>query len=255
MEWEYGLIGSLLGLSVGSFLNVVIYRLPRQLLQPGLALSFFYPPSHCPNCATPLRWRDNIPLLSWLLLRGKCRYCRGEISGRYPQVELLTALLTLLFIWLLPFTLHLMAALLLLWALIVLALIDLEHLLLPDVITLPLLWAGLLFKTLGWLPGSLHEAVLGAIAGYAVLWLLAAVYQQIRGIDALGMGDAKLLAAMGAWLGWPLLPSVLLFASAGAILCVLIARMASRRELNHAIAFGPWIALAAISHFIHSIIF
>ncbi|WP_371419610.1 A24 family peptidase [Pantoea sp. SO10] len=141
------------------------------------------------------------------------------------------------------------------WALTVLAFIDLEHLLLPDVITLPLLWIALLFKAMGWLPGSLQEAVWGSIAGYCLLWALSILYQWIRGIEGLGMGDAKLLAAIGAWLGWSLLPWVLLLASGGAILCVLISRVSGQRELNHVIAFGPWIALAAISLFIHSIIF
>jgi len=255
MEYVCGLIGGLVGLAVGSFLNVVISRLPQQILHPGTALNLCYPPSYCPQCSTPLRWRDNVPVFSWLLLGGKCRYCRGKISVRYPQVEIITALLTLLLLWLMPVNMHLLSALLMFWALTALAFIDFNHLLLPDVITLPLLWAGLLFKTLGWLPGSLHESVLGAIAGYSLLWALAVLYQWIRGINALGMGDAKLLAAIGAWLGWPLLPWVLLLASGGAILGVLIARIGWQRDVNHTIAFGPWIALAAISLFIHSIIF
>jgi general secretion pathway protein O/leader peptidase (prepilin peptidase)/N-methyltransferase len=255
MELAYGLIGGLLGLAIGSFLNVVIYRLPLQLLHPETALSVLHPSSHCPQCKTALRWRDNIPVISWLLLRGKCRYCRCGISWRYPQVEIITAVFALLLMWRMPLNMHLLAALILFWSLLVLALIDLEHFLLPDVVTLPLLWIGLLFKTLGWLPGSLSDSILGAVAGYVSLWILATLYQQVRGKAALGMGDAKLLAAMGAWLGWPQLPNVLLLASGGAILCILISRIGWQREINNAIAFGPWIALAAISLFIHSIIF
>ncbi|MBD9644488.1 MULTISPECIES: prepilin peptidase [unclassified Pantoea] len=255
MEYVYGLISGLLGLAVGSFLNVVISRLPLQIVHPNTPLNVCCPPSHCHQCTTALRWRDNIPLISWLLLRGKCRYCHCKISGRYPQVEIITALLTLLLIWLMPVNMQLLGALILFWALTVLAFIDLEHLLLPDVITLPLLWIALLFKAMGWLPGSLQEAVWGSIAGYCLLWALSILYQWIRGIEGLGMGDAKLLAAIGAWLGWSLLPWVLLLASGGAILCVLISRVSGQRELNYVIAFGPWIALAAISLFIHSIIF
>lgn len=255
MACVYWLISGLFGLMMGSFINVVIYRVPLQLMHPELTLNLFYPPSHCPRCKKGVRWRDNIPVLSWLLLRGKCRYCQCAISGRYPQVEIITGLITVLLIWLMPMNMHLLGALILFWALTALAFIDLEHMLLPDAITLPLLWIGLLFNAMAWLPGSLHEAVFGAIAGYSLLWALSFLYQWIKGIEALGMGDAKLLAAMGAWLGWPFIPSVLLLASGGAILCVLISRIGWQRKLNHAIAFGPWIALAAISLFIHSIIF
>ncbi|HBZ15531.1 MAG TPA: prepilin peptidase [Pantoea sp.] len=255
MEVAYWLIGGLMALAIGSCLNVVISRLPLQLQQDEVAATLFYPASHCPQCKTPLRWRDNIPVLSWLWLRGQCRYCGCVVSMRYPLVEILTSLSALSLTCYLPFDKHLVPALLFIWSLLVLAWIDIEHFLLPDVITLPLLWAGLLFKTMGWLAGPLNEAVIGAVAGYLSLWLLAKIHQRLRGFEALGMGDAKLLAAMGAWLGWPLLPSVLLFASSGAILCVLISRMAWQREVNHVIAFGPWIALSAISLFIHSIIF
>lgn len=255
MACLYWLSGGLFGLMMGSFINVVIYRLPIQLLHPQSSLNLFSPSSHCPRCKERVLWRDNIPVLSWLLLRGKCRYCQCAISVRYPQVEIISALFTLLLMWLIPVNLHLLGALILFWALTALTFIDLDHFLLPDAITLPLLWTGLFFKAMEWLPGSLHEAVFGAIAGYSLLWSLSFLYQWIKGIEALGMGDAKLLAAMGAWLGWPLIPSVLLLASGGAILCVLISKIGWQRDINQAIAFGPWIALAAISLFIHSIIF
>ncbi|MEB5836741.1 prepilin peptidase [Pantoea dispersa] len=254
MEIAYWLIGTLLALCVGSFLNVVIYRLPQQVMNPQPGIPLLLPRSHCPHCQTTLRASDMLPLLSWLLLRGRCRYCHHPVSLRYPLTELLTAAISLALAWLLPPDSRLPAALLLAWILLALTLIDIEHLLMPDALTLSLLWLGLLFKALYWLPGTLNDAVFGAIAGYSTLWLMGELYQLINKRPGLGGGDAKLLAALGAWLGWALLPFVLLLACTGAILFVLLARLGWQRELYHVLPFGPWLALAGISLFIHTII-
>lgn len=254
MEIAYWLIGTLLALCVGSFLNVVTYRLPQQVLNPQSGITLLLPRSHCPHCQTTLRAVDMLPLLSWLLLRGRCRYCHHPVSARYPLTELLTALLSLALAWLLPADSRLPAALLLAWILLALTIMDIEHLLLPDALTLSLLWLGLLLKALHWLPGTLNDAVFGAIAGYSALWLMGELYQRIKKRPGLGGGDAKLLAALGAWLGWALLPFVLLLACAGAILFVLLARFGWQRELYQVLPFGPWLALAGISLFIHTII-
>lgn len=254
MEWAYWLIGGFLALAFGSFLNVAIYRLPLRVLYPDQDLNLLYPPSHCPKCKIALNWRDNIPVISWLLLQGKCRHCQCVIPLRYFYVEIFTAFGTLLLVWLFPVSMRLIAVLILFWALLTLSIIDVDHFLLPDAITLPLLWLGLLCKAVEWIPGLLSEAVLGAIAGYLLLLVLSEIYQWVKGIPALGMGDMKLMAAMGSWLGLPLLPYVLLAASAGGILFVLISRIGWQRELYQPFAFGPFISLAAISLFIHSII-
>ncbi|WP_313377694.1 A24 family peptidase, partial [Pantoea sp. CTOTU50773] len=138
--------------------------------------------------------------------------------------------------------------------LLTLSLIDIDHYLLPDVITLPLLWFGLLLKAVGWLPGSLNDAVFGVVSGYSALWLISHLYQSVSGKLALGMGDAKLVAALGAWLGWALLPYVLLLACSGAICALFFASIGWQRDLSQPLAFGPWIALAGISLFINTII-
>lgn len=254
MTWLHWLAAGCVALSAGSFINVVVYRLPLQLSQDDSAPTLWQPNSHCPGCQTPLRWRDNIPLISWFMSDGRCRTCLIRISWRYPLVEAVTFVLSLLLVWCLPFDTRLIAALLLLWVLLALIFIDFEHFLLPDALTLPLLWIGLLLKSAVWIPGSLNEAVTGAAAGYLFLWLLGGIYHRMRGITALGMGDAKLVAAMGAWLGYPLLPWVLLIASSGAILYVVIAKILWQRSCHLPLAFGPWIAVAGISLFINTII-
>lgn len=244
---------SLIALAVGSFINVVVCRLPQQLADPHNNVTLWRPGSRCPHCFSALRASDLIPLLSWLRLRGRCRACRHRISVRYPLTELATLLITLALTWLLPAE-RLAAALLLSWALLALSLIDIEHLLLPDAITLPLLWLGLLINVLHGLPVTLDEAVLGAAAGYGTLRLLATVYAFLRGYPGLGGGDAKLLAALGAWLGASALPAVLFLACSAALLAVFIARLRWSRAQNQPLAFGPWLSLAGISVFIHSII-
>nr|WP_244563381.1 A24 family peptidase [Pantoea rodasii] len=207
-----------------------------------------------PHLQKNLRWPDLLPVIGWLLLQGKCRYCQAAISARYPLVEFFSAFVALTLLFRQPVDGIFAASLLLFWMLLALSLIDIDHFLLPDVITLPLLWLGLVLKAGEGIPGSLHDAIFGAVIGYSALWLISHIYQSITGINGLGMGDAKLLAALGAWLGWPLLPYVLLIACGGAILALFIGKIAWQRDLDHPLAFGPWMALAGISLFINTII-
>lgn len=239
----YWLLLSLLALCIGSLINVVTHRLPRMLLQPTEGYSLWLPRSHCPRCATPIAWRDNIPLLGWLLQRGGCRHCRQPISRRYPLTELAALLLALVAALLIPPGLTLLAALLLGWFLLALALIDAEHMLLPDSLTLPLLWLGLAFQlTGGTVP--LADAVIGCMAGYLSLWGVYWGFRLLTGREALGYGDFKLLAALGAWLGWMVLPQLLLAAALAGIAITLLTRLTHRRPLNRPLPFGPMLALA-----------
>lgn len=242
--WPYWFLLTLLALCVGSLLNVVVYRLPRILQQEKSdTYSLWLPRSHCPHCRTPIGWRDNIPLLSWLLLRGRCRHCRTPISRRYPLTELGALLLALIAALCIPPGLALAAALALGWMLLALALIDYDHQLLPDGLTLPLLWLGLLFQLVGGTV-TLTDAVIGATTGYLCLWLLYWAFRLVTGREALGYGDFKLLAALGAWLGWTALPSLLLAAALAGIVITLAARLAQRRPLDAPLPFGPLLALA-----------
>jgi len=242
----YWLLLAALGLTVGSLLNVVCWRLPLMITaQAPAGFNLWLPASHCPQCQTPLKWRDNIPLISWLRLQGRCRHCRQRIAVRYPLMEGVTLLLTLAVSAIFPCGPLLLAALLLSWLLLPLMVIDAEHQLLPDLLTLGLLWLGLLANLLAWLPAvTLHASVAGAITGYGVLALLAHGWYWLRGKEALGLGDAKLLAALGAWLGWQRLPELLLLASIGGIGWALMARLLWRRPLSAALPFGPFLAVA-----------
>ncbi|WP_116475125.1 prepilin peptidase [Zobellella maritima] len=252
----YSLV-SLLGLLVGSFLNVVIHRLPLMLErqwrrecaelggetpQDEPALNLCRPRSRCPHCRHQLGALDNIPLLSWLWLQGRCRYCREPISRRYPLVELASAGLAALALWRFGVSPALAGALVLGWTLLCLTLIDLDHLLLPDHLTLPLLWLGLLVNLNG-LFVPLDDAVLGAVFGYGVLWSLYWLFLLATGKEGMGYGDFKLLAALGAWFGWQSLLPILLLASFTGALAGL-ALMASRKlGQDRVLPFGPALAL------------
>lgn len=244
VEGMIWLTGSVIALSVGSFITVIAYRLPQRILDPNSTLSLSWPRSHCPGCKTPLRLRDNIPLLSWLWLRGKCHACQRPIGWRYPAIEASTAVISLLLTALLPHNVMLLFSLLLIWSLLALSLTDVEFQLLPDALTLPLLWLGLLLHAFDLLAGSLADAVFGAALGYALLWIFANGYRCLRGTDALGMGDAKLLAALGAWLGWQMLPLVLLISTTSGLCYALTAKLIFKRSLGRAIPLGPWLSLA-----------
>lgn len=241
----------LLGICFGSLLNVVIYRLPHMIKRQEDGYNLWLPRSHCPQCTHPLVCFDTIPLFSWLILRGRCRYCSHAISCRYPLVELSCMLLWVMMATLLPPGGTLIASWILIWLLLALALIDIEHQLLPDLLTLSLLWLGMLFQIIHWLPQiSLQQSVIGALAGYLVLWLLAYGYRLLRGKEALGLGDAKLLAALGAWLGWQTLPLLLLLASLSSLIWLCTSRLLTRRSLSAPFPFGPGLAAAGLILFI-----
>lgn len=238
---------SVLGAILGSFLGVVVERLPGWMREEAGAGNLLYPPSHCPACQHRLRWWENIPLVSWLMLGGRCRCCRVRIPLRVLMAELLSGLFFALSAWLIP-GLPVLLALWLLWCgLLPLAMIDLRERLLPDCLTQPLLWAGLLLNLhVHLLP--LSDALYGAVAGYLALWLVYQGHRLITGREGLGYGDFKLLAALGAWCGWQALPSILLLAALGGILgWVLCFR---HQEDDTLIPFGPFLALAGLTIFI-----
>ncbi|CAB5683922.1 prepilin peptidase [Aeromonas dhakensis] len=260
LPWLYFSLVFLFSLMIGSFLNVVIHRLPIMLEREWQAeyLSYFNPEtqlqqeerynlmvprSACPHCGHAITAMENIPLLSWLWLKGRCRECQAPISARYPLVELLTALLSLVVAATFPPGWGLLAALLLTWVLVALTFIDLDKMLLPDQLTLPLLWGGLLFNLAGgFVP--LADAVIGAMAGYLVLWSLYWAFKLLTGKEGMGYGDFKLLAALGAWLGWQALPIVLLLSSlVGAIIGISLILLRNHHQ-NKPIPFGPYLAIA-----------
>jgi len=253
-------IAGLLGLCVGSFLNVVIHRLPRMMEREWQAqcaelrgapppdeeaLSLSRPRSRCPHCGHRITALENIPLFSYLLLRGKCAGCGQRISPRYPLVELLTGLFSAYAAWHFGPTLQLAGALLLIWALVALAAIDLDTQLLPDSITLPLLWLGLAFNLRATF-AELPAAVIGAMAGYLALWSVFWLFKLATGKEGMGYGDFKLLAALGAWLGWTMLPAIVLLSSVVGALVGITLIVAARHGRNVPIPFGPYLAAAGI---------
>ena len=227
-----------LGLCVGSFLNVVIYRLPlgQSLVSPG---------SRCTKCGYHLRWYDNVPVLSWALLGGRCRQCRTAISIQYPVVEIVTGLLFVLVAWLTPVGPLLVSRLILVAILVALFGIDLEHQILPNVITLPGIVIGLMFSAIA--PPGWQDALLGALLGGGVLYGIAAAYYAVRREEGLGMGDVKMLAMIGAFLGWQavLVTLVLSSFSGAAIGMALIA--AQRGGMKRALPFGTFLAVGALA--------
>lgn len=248
-----------LGLMVGSFLNVVIYRLPLmmesrwrqdccELLEvqqesKDETLNLATPNSHCPHCKAPIKPWQNIPVLSYLMLGGKCGNCEAPISPRYPIMELVTGLMTMSLFWFFPPTLVLLGAMLFTWILITLTMIDFDTQLLPDDLTLPLLWLGLLFNLQGGFV-SLTDAVLGAMAGYLILWSIYWLFKLLTGKEGMGYGDFKLLAALGAWLGWQALPMIILLSSLVGALCGVALMVIKRRGKDIPIPFGPYLAAA-----------
>ena len=248
----------IIGLMVGSFLNVVIHRLPRMMERAWRSqcaeldsashtphaeapYNLVAPRSACPHCGHAIGATENIPVLSYLLLRGKCKACAAPISVRYPLVEMSSGLLSAYAAWHFGFGTAALAALLFIWALLALTCIDFDTQLLPDDITLPLLWAGLIFNLDGTYT-SLHSAVIGALAGYLVLWCVYWLFKLSTGKEGMGYGDFKLLAAIGAWLGWQMLPLVILLSSVvGAVIGITLLVVA-RHGRNVPIPFGPYLA-------------
>jgi leader peptidase (prepilin peptidase)/N-methyltransferase len=251
---------SVIGLMIGSFLNVAIYRIPIMMQRESenyLALENDQPPTHterynlitprsaCTSCAHKLSLADNIPLLSFALLKARCRYCKARVSWRYPTVELLTAALSALVIWQLGSAIAGLSALIFLWLLIVMSFIDLDTQLLPDELTLPLMWLGLLINLDGtFVP--LRDAVIGAAAGYVFLWSVYWMFFAVTGKEGIGYGDFKLLAALGAWMGWMMLPLIVLFSSVvgGTVGLLMIAL--KRHHRDSPIPFGPFLATAGL---------
>jgi leader peptidase (prepilin peptidase)/N-methyltransferase len=236
MDLSQPILIALLGLSVGSFLNVCIYRLPR-------GESLVSPPSRCPACGRRLRWFDNVPVVSWIWLRGRCGRCRAPISVRYPIVEIVTALVWLLIAWLTPPGWLLASRLMLGTSLIALFVIDLEHQLLPNAITLPGIAAGLALSVVT--PVGPLASLIGIVAGGGVLYAIAAGYYLVRHEEGMGMGDVKMLAMVGAFLGWKgVLLTLVLSSLSGAVLGLLIIAW-KRGDMRYALPFGTFLALAA----------
>jgi leader peptidase (prepilin peptidase)/N-methyltransferase len=250
---------SVIGLLIGSFLNVVIYLLPvmmqrewRQECSDYLEIESEYldqpfnlsmPLSRCPQCNTPIKAYQNIPVISYLLLKGRCAACGQGIAIRYPLVEAFTAVMSAMVAWHFGDTPQTAFALLLTWVLIGLSFIDLDHQLLPDRMILPLLWLGLLLSLFGYYTDS-HSSVIGAIAGYLILWLVYQVFKLITGKEAMGYGDFKLLALFGAWLGWQYLPVIILLASMVASIIGVTMILLGQQDRNTPLPFGPYLAAA-----------
>jgi len=254
-------IAALVGLCVGSFLNVVIHRLPKMLdrgwraqcaelsgeaVPEAPAYNLVVPRSQCPACGHRIGALENIPVVSFLALRGRCSACGAAISPRYPLVEILTGALTAAVVLRFGPTAAALGACVLLWSLIALTFIDFDTQLLPDNITLPLLWAGLVANVAGFSPAgaSLRDAIIGAVAGYLALWSVYWIFKLVRGKEGMGYGDFKLLAALGAWLGWQMLPLIVLLSSVvGAVIGIGLIAFKGR-DHNIPLAFGPYLAIA-----------
>jgi len=254
------LVAALFGLLVGSFLNVVIHRIPKMMQRESDnyvaqesgkepphtdRYNLMVPRSACPCCGHQITAMENIPVISWLALRGKCRNCKAPISARYPAVELLTGVLAGVLVWTFGSGLAGLATLLFLFLLVAMTFIDIDTQLLPDDLTYPLLWAGLLVNINGtFVP--LQDAVIGAAAGYLVLWAVYWLFKLVTGKEGMGYGDFKLLAALGAWLGWAMLPTIILLSSVvGAVVGISLIVFAKRGR-DKPIPFGPYLAAAGL---------
>ncbi len=256
------LLACLVGLMVGSFLNVVIYRLPimmqqnwrkecSEYLQIDSAetepqeepFNLVLPLSRCPSCKAPIKPYQNIPIVSYLLLKGHCAVCGSPISARYPMIEAFTAITSALVAWHFGYSLQTVFALMLTWSLIALSFIDIDHHLIPDSITLPVLWVGL-FLSLFDLFTDTHASIIGAIAGYMSLWVVYHLFKLATGKEGMGYGDFKLLALFGAWLGWQYLPVIILLSSLVGSIIGISMIIIVKRDHNIPIPFGPYLAAA-----------
>lgn len=254
-------MATVFGLIIGSFLNVVIHRLPKimerewrqecaesfpeyNIEAPKGIYNLSVPRSTCPKCHTPIRIIDNIPVVSWLLLRGKCRQCDNPISARYPLIELLSGGLSFVVSYQLGFSYFTLALLIFTFVLIAATFIDLDTMLLPDSLTLPLTWAGIALALFQISPISLQDSVIGAMAGYLSLWSVYWLFKLATGKEGMGYGDFKLLAALGAWLGWQQLPMLILFSSLVGLVFGLIQLRLKRQGIDKAFPFGPYLAIA-----------
>ncbi|HRD68638.1 MAG TPA: A24 family peptidase [Legionella sp.] len=259
-SWFLYLLLGLVSLAIGSLLNLVIYRLPimlkyewRQQCQELLALdstreqsiNLFYPRSFCPKCKSMIKAWQNIPLLSYFILKGRCNQCNTTISIRYPLIELFTFLVSLFATWHFGFTLQLPFALLAIWLLIAMFFIDLDHQLLPDSLTLGLLWVGLIANSMD-LFTALPVAVLSAAGAYLSIWSFIKIYYLISGKIGMGHGDFKLFAALGAWFGWAYLPLILLVSSISGVLIGILYLRAVNKTKETPIPFGPFLCISGL---------
>ena len=257
-------VATVFGLLVGSFLNVVIYRLPvilerdwrgqaREILElapedEAEPFNLLKPRSRCRECDAPISAWQNVPVISYVLLGGRCKHCRAPISLRYPIVELVTGLLTGFAAWHFGFSLAAFGAFLFLWILVAITFIDFDHQLLPDNLSLPLLWLGLLFSLSGEF-ATPQDSIIGAVAGYLSLWTIYHVFRLLTGKEGMGYGDFKLFAALGAWMGWLFLPMIILLsAGSGAIIGGAMIAFA-RHDRAVPIPFGPFLAIAGVIAF------
>ncbi|MGL5292106.1 MAG: prepilin peptidase [Vibrionaceae bacterium] len=258
---NYVFVVAILSLTIGSFLNVVIYRLPKMLEKQWQAechsaypdqiaapsqetFNLSLPRSHCPVCKNDVAATDNIPVISWLLLGRKCRHCKTPISARYPLVELLTATLGSICALTLPYSPWSVAVIIATYFLIALSFIDFDTMLLPDDLTLSLMWGGILLALVGVSPVSLSDAVIGAMAGYLALWSVYQLFKLLTGKEGMGYGDFKLLAALGALLGWQILPLVIIIASVTGVIGGIISLSINRQGQSCPFPFGPYLAIA-----------
>jgi leader peptidase (prepilin peptidase)/N-methyltransferase len=251
---------ALLGLIIGSFLNVVIYRLPIMMQQDWQKqccelldiknengeeqqVNLIFPGSSCPACQHKITALENIPVISYLFLKGRCKSCNAKISPQYPLIEILTGLTTACITWHFGFSLQTLFAVLLTWALICLSVIDLEHSLLPDDITLPFMWLGLACNIFG-IFTDITSSLIGAMLGYSILWLIFMSFKVITGKEGMGYGDFKLLALLGAWLGWQSLPLIILLSSITASIIGIAMIIFKGKDKAAAFPFGPYLAIA-----------
>ncbi|MFT5425834.1 MAG: leader peptidase (prepilin peptidase)/N-methyltransferase [Gammaproteobacteria bacterium] len=250
---------TMLGMCIGSFLNVVIYRLPKMMQQDWheqccelldiknqkreQQTNLIFPRSSCPACQHKISTLENIPVISYLFLKGRCRSCNIKISLQYPLIEIFTGLTTAYIAWHFGFSLQALFAALLTWALISLSMIDLEHSLLPDDITLPFMWLGLACSIFGVFT-DITSSLIGAMLGYSILWLIFMSFKVITGKEGMGYGDFKLLALLGAWLGWQSLPLIILLSSITATIIGIAMILFKGRDKAAAFPFGPYLAIS-----------
>lgn len=255
----FALTVGLIGLLIGSFLNVVVYRLPKMLMRDWHAqarevlelpaqdqaetFNLVLPNSACPHCNHEIKPWENIPLLSWLFLRGKCSSCKQPISMRYPLVELACGLFSAVIAYQFGVSWEALAMLVLTWGFLAMSLVDADHQILPDVLVLPLLWLGLILNSTG-LFTNLTDALWGAVIGYMSLWTLFWLFKLITGKEGMGYGDFKLLALIGAWGGWQVLPLTILLSSVVGAVCGVIILRLQRNSFSNPIPFGPYLAIA-----------
>ena len=257
--WAFVALASVLGLIVGSFLNVLVWRLPKMLAREwraqahevlglpaepvGPTYNLMRPNSCCPQCDHGISPWENIPLLSYLILKGRCAHCKARISLRYPFTELACGLLSAIVAWHFGVGWQAGTVLLLTWGLLAMSLIDADHQLLPDVLVLPLMWLGLIVNSFALLV-PLPDAVWGAVAGYMSLWSVFWLFKLITGKDGMGYGDFKLLALLGAWGGWQIVPMTLLMASLVGVFAGLILMRVRKAQVSTPMPFGPYLAIA-----------